>query len=43
MFANLSHWQWVAIAWAELFLAYAGYLAYLAWREHQARRAGGGG
>ncbi len=30
--SNLSPWGWVAVAWAELVLAYAGYLLYLRWR-----------
>lgn len=37
MFNNLSQWAWVGIAWAELLIAYGGYLLYLNWR---ARRAG---
>jgi hypothetical protein len=43
VFANLTHWQWVTIAWLELFIAYGAYLGYLAWRQRQARRAGGKG
>jgi len=43
VFADLSHAQWVAVAWGELLLTYAGYLLYLAWRARRARRAGGGG
>lgn len=42
MFADLTHWQWVAIAWAEVLVVYAGYLLYLAWRSRQARRGGDG-
>lgn len=37
MSGNLSHWTWVAIAWLEVLVAYGGYLAYLGWRERQAR------
>ena len=37
MFDNLSHWGWVGLAWAELLLAYGGYLFYLSRRERRAR------
>lgn len=37
MFSNLTHWQWVAIAWGELILAYVIYLVYLARLEKRAR------
>ena len=33
LFANLGQWQWVWIAWGELILAYAAYVAYLSWRR----------
>ncbi len=31
MLADLTQNQWVAIAWGELLLVYAGYLLYLRW------------
>ncbi len=37
MFDHLSHWQWVALAWLELLVAYAGYTLYLSWRARRAR------
>lgn len=43
MFADLSPWAWVAIAWGEVLVAYGAYLAYLSWRERQARRTGRSG
>lgn len=36
MLADLSANQWVAIAWIELLVVYAGYLFYLNWRSRQA-------
>lgn len=38
MFEGWSHWTWVTIAWAEVVLVYAGYLAYLGWRKRQLLR-----
>lgn len=35
MFDGWGHWTWVTIAWAEVVLVYAGYLAYLGWRKRQ--------
>ncbi len=35
MFENWSHWTWVSVAWLEVVLAYAGYLAYLDWRRRR--------
>ena len=35
MFEGWSHWTWVTIAWAEVVLAYGGYLAYLGWRKRR--------
>jgi hypothetical protein len=55
VFEGWSHWTWVGIAWAQVVVAYVGYLVYLGWRRQQllrdqdARRvierpaAGGGG
>lgn len=43
MFANLTHWQWVAVAWLEVIVVYGGYLFYLRWRERQAKHPGGKG
>ncbi|MFO7546326.1 MAG: hypothetical protein R6W77_12615 [Trueperaceae bacterium] len=37
MWANLSHTQWIALAWGQLILAYVGYLVYLGWRARRAR------
>jgi hypothetical protein len=37
VFDNLSNWTWVALAYAQVVLAYAGYLAYLRWRERRLR------
>lgn len=37
MFDSLGHWGWVAIAWAELLIAYGGYLFYLNWRSRRVR------
>lgn len=37
MFDRLGPWQWVALAWLELVVAYAGYALYLAWRARRAR------
>jgi hypothetical protein len=28
----MSDWAWVLIAWAQLVVAYVGYLLYLNWR-----------
>lgn len=33
MFESWSAWTWVALAWAELVVAYGAYLLYLRWRE----------
>lgn len=41
MFDNLSNWTWVALAYGEVILAYAGYLVYLGWRERRARNRKG--
>ncbi len=38
MFDHLTHWQWVALAWLELVVAYGGYMAYLTWRDRRAVR-----
>lgn len=38
MLADLSQNQWVAIAWIELLLVYAGYLFYLNWKSRKAPR-----
>lgn len=38
MLADLTANQWVAIAWIELLLVYAGYLFYLNWRARKAPR-----
>ncbi len=38
MFEGWSHWTWVSIAWAEVLIAYGGYLAYLGWRRRQLLR-----
>lgn len=40
MFDTLSDWAWVALAYAQVVLAYAGYLAYLRWRERRVRKRG---
>lgn len=37
MFKSLTAWQWIALAWLELVLAYGGYLLYLNWRERRLR------
>ena len=36
MLADLTHNQWVALAWIELLLVYAGYLFYLNWKSRKA-------
>jgi hypothetical protein len=41
VFEGWSHWTWVGIAWAEVVLAYVGYLAYLGWRKRQLLRDDG--
>ncbi len=41
MFEAWSHWTWVSIAWAEVVLAYVGYLVYLGWRRRQVLREHG--
>ena len=38
MFDSLGTWGWVAFAWAQLFVAYGGYLGYLRWRERRLER-----
>jgi hypothetical protein len=35
VFEGWSHWTWVSIAWAQVVLAYGGYLAYLGWRKRR--------
>jgi hypothetical protein len=35
--ANLTQWQWVALAWGQLIVFYAGYLFYLNRRYKQAK------
>ncbi|HZJ08363.1 MAG TPA: hypothetical protein VFD39_01585 [Trueperaceae bacterium] len=35
MLADLTQNQWVAIAWVELLLVYAGYLFYLNWKSRR--------
>jgi len=35
VFEGWSHWVWVTIAWSQVVLAYAGYLAYLGWRKRR--------
>lgn len=42
MLADLTPNQWVALAWAELFVVYAGYLAYLRWLRHKKPRSEAG-
>lgn len=37
MFDSWGHWAWVALAWAQLFVTYGGYLLYL---RRRAKRAG---
>lgn len=37
MFDNLTHWQWIAIAWGQLVVAYVAYLLYLRRVERRAR------
>ena len=34
-------WLWVALAWAELVVAYGGYLLYLRWRARRRERQEG--
>lgn len=41
MFESWSPWSWVMVAWAELVVAYGGYLAYLGWRARRVRRGEG--
>ncbi len=41
MLADLTPNQWVALAWAELFLVYAGYFAYLRWLARKKAKAEG--
>ncbi|HET8985186.1 MAG TPA: hypothetical protein VFN03_05460 [Trueperaceae bacterium] len=36
MWDNLTTPQWVALAWIELVIVYAGYLWYLNWRARKA-------
>ena len=31
----MSDWAWVIIAWAQLVVAYVGYLFYLNWRARK--------
>lgn len=38
MFNSLTQWQWVAIAWLELVVAYGAYLYYLHRRAKNARK-----
>ena len=38
MFESWSAWGWVAFAWGQLILAYAGYLGYLNWRVRRLER-----
>lgn len=38
MFENLSAWQWVALAWIQLAIAYGGYLLYLRGRRRRLER-----
>lgn len=38
MFETWTHWTWVSVAWIELVLAFAGYLAYLGWRRRRLQR-----
>jgi len=38
MFENWTQWNWVALAWGQLILAYVGYLVYLNRREAYLRR-----
>lgn len=38
MWANLSHSQWIVLAWGQLILAYVAYLVYLGWRARRARQ-----
>ncbi len=42
MFDNLSHWQWIAIAWGQLIVAYVAYLVYLRRIERRNREGSGG-
>jgi hypothetical protein len=35
VFESMSQWTWVAVAWAQVLLAYGGYLAYLGWRRRR--------
>jgi len=37
VFDNLTHWQWIAIAWGQLVVAYVAYLLYLRRVERRAR------
>lgn len=38
MFESWSQWTWVGVAWAQLVLAYAGYLLYLRARARRLER-----
>lgn len=38
MFNSITPWGWVAIAYGQLVLAYAGYVLYLRWRERRVTR-----
>ncbi|CAN5841252.1 hypothetical protein BH23DEI1_BH23DEI1_01390 [soil metagenome] len=35
MFDSWNQWVWVSIAWAQVVLAYVGYLIYLGWRHRR--------
>lgn len=35
MFDSWNQWVWVSIAWAQVVLAYVGYLVYLGWRRRR--------
>lgn len=37
MFDGWNPWAWVALAWLEVVVAYAGYVIYLRRRERRAR------
>ena len=38
LFESWGAWGWVAFAWAQLIVAYTGYLGYLNWREKRLER-----
>lgn len=42
MLADLTQGQWVALAWGELLIVYAGYLGYLRWLRQKKAKAEGG-